>query len=83
MDLIDYNTQVERVSRYQELSNAKTQLETAKATIEDNSNTISSIRLEITGKNSVLVKNSEIVENALLEAINQAILNIETEIGTI
>lgn len=62
MDLVDYNLQVERTTKYQQLTAAKAQLISAKEAIEDNSNIITNIRLEITGKNSVLIKNSESIE---------------------
>ena len=80
MDLVDYNLQVERTAGYQQLIAAKTQLISAKEAIEDNSNTITNIRLEITGKNSVLIKNSESIEAAMLAAINQALADIEADL---
>ena len=80
MDLVDYNLQVERTSKYQQLIAAKTQLISAKEAIEDNSNIIANIRLEITGKNSVLIKNSESIEAAMLTAINQALADIEADL---
>ena len=80
MDLVDYNLQVERTAKYQQLIAAKTQLISAKEAIEDNSNIIANIRLEITGKNSVLIKNSESIEAAMLAAINQALADIETDL---
>ena len=80
MDLVDYNLQVERTAKYQQLIAAKTQLISAKEAIEDNSNIIANIRLEITGKNSVLIKNSESIEAAMLSAINQALADIEADL---
>lgn len=80
MDLVDYNLQVERTAKYQQLIAAKTQLISAKEAIEDNSNIIANIRLEITGKNSVLIKNSESIETAMLTAINQALADIEADL---
>lgn len=80
MDLVDYNLQVERTAKYQQLTASKTQLISAKEAIEDNSNTIANIRLEITGKNSVLIKNSESIEAAMLTAINQALADIEADL---
>ncbi len=80
MDLVDYNLQVERTAKYQQLTAAKAQLMSAKEAIEDNSNIIANIRLEITGKNSVLIKNSESIEAAMLAAINQALADIETDL---
>ena len=80
MDLVDYNLQVERTAKYQQLIAAKTQLISAKEAIEDNSNIIANIRLEITGKNSVLIKNSESIESAMLAAINQALADIEADL---
>lgn len=80
MDLVDYNLQVERTAKYQQLIEAKTQLISAKEAIEDNSNIIANIRLEITGKNSVLIKNSESIEAAMLAAINQALADIEADL---
>lgn len=80
MDLVDYNLQVERTAKYQQLIAAKTQLISAKEAIEDNSNIIANIRLEITGKNSVLIKNSESIEAAMLTAINQALADIEADL---
>ena len=80
MDLVDYNLQVERTAKYQQLTASKTQLISAKEAIEDNSNIIANIRLEITGKNSILIKNSESIETAILTAINQALADIEADL---
>jgi len=80
MDLVDYNLQVERTTKYQQLTAAKAQLISAKEAIEDNSNTITNIRLEITGKNSILIKNSKSIEDAMLAAINQALSDIEADL---
>ena len=80
MDVVDYNLQVERTAKYQQLIVSKTQLISAKEAIEDNSNIIANIRLEITGKNSVLIKNSESIETAMLTAINQALADIEADL---
>ena len=80
MDLVDYNLQVERTAKYQQLTASKAQLTSAKEAIEDNSNTIANIRLEITGKNSILIKNSESIEAAMLTAINQALADIEADL---
>lgn len=80
MDLVDYNLQVERTAKYQQLTAAKTQLISAKDAIEDNSNIIANIRLELTGKNPVLIKNSESIEEAMLVAINQALAVIEADL---
>ena len=83
MDFVDYNLQVERTTKYQQLIASKTQLITAKEAIENNNNTITNIRLEIAGKNSILIKNSEHIKSALLTAINQTIADIEADIVAI
>ena len=43
MDLVDYNLQVERTAKYQQLTASKAQLISAKEAIEDNSNTIAGV----------------------------------------